>query len=53
MMFRVHFADGAKVDVTANSTKAAIEAARLAHPDGPEAGGKAILAKIKLVRHQS
>jgi hypothetical protein len=43
MLYRVHFADGTKIDVSAEDTNAA---RRIAHQKRPE--GKA--AKIKLVR---
>ncbi|MDX8513576.1 hypothetical protein [Mesorhizobium captivum] len=50
MIFRVHFIDGAKVDISAGSAKAAGEVARGMHPDGVAAGSKTTIRKIKLVR---
>lgn len=42
VLFRVHFADGTKLDITAPSAKAAGEIAEARHP--------AKITKIKLVR---
>jgi hypothetical protein len=50
MIFRVHFADGAKIEVDAETSKAAVETARRRHPEGSVAGSKAIVNKVKLVR---
>lgn len=49
MIYRVHFGDGTKVDVSAETALAARTAARARHPAGPEAGKKAIISKIKIV----